>query len=913
MNIINRFTLQSIKRNKVRTFVTIIGIILSTAMFTGITSLIYSFQAFMVDLEVADYGVWEGRFTGISWEQSKELCEDKEITNSTVIKNIGYAQLENCLNEDKPYLCIQTLQDNVTDLFPIQIVEGRMPESDDEILIPSHLSDNGGISYQVGDTLNLNVGTRLLADGETIGLQYDMYTGTEEKLEGVTQKKYTVVGVCDRPRMEDFLSPGYTAFVPDNGKDAAISCDVFFQVKDAKNIETLLKSYKKEFKKESPKTDFLVHSELLRMQGKSSGRTYNKILWSMGSILIIIIMVASISLIYNAISISVSERTKDFGLLKSIGATKKQIRKSVLFEALFLCLIGIPIGIGSGLIGIGITLHYVANLILPFLNVSESVELKLTVSAFAILSAAAIALVTVLLSSLIPARRAMKMPAIQALMESNEIRLKRRKLRTSRLTYRLFGLEGMLANKNFKRNRRKYRMTVFSITISIILFLGTSSFSNYMVQTINVFDTASVFDIDFYLTKDEFKDGIDPERVKNDVANLNGVDKMAYTTFTSALLQLDTSQVTDDFMKLQKDYNIDFYKKIKSTGKITVPVFVTFVEDDIYEEYLKEHRLNVSRFMDTENLCPLIWDDIAYYKENGSVAKINILSGEANNGKFYFYKSGLDRTICNVTDPSSLTLEYDEESDDGEGEEPMKKATREEGLAEVSLAGAQKMDGKLPLGVTDMSWSYDNLRMTLPYSTLDKLPADVFPPDTIDFGILAKDHKTAYEEMTHFFQNSNNYSHAVATRIYDGKEERESMNALILVMDIFSYGFITLITLIVMANIFHTISTNIQLRRKEFASLKSIGMTKKGFDKMMNYECLLYGVKGLIYGLPISFLLCYLMSRSLQSAWNVPFMIPWLSVAIAVVSVFVIVFASMFYAMHKIKKDNPIDALRENV
>lgn len=913
MNIINRFTLQSLKRNKVRTFVTIIGIILSTAMFTGVTSLIYSFQAFMVDLEVSDYGTWEGRFTGISQEQSQTLCKDKEITNSTVIKNTGYAQLENCLNEDKPYLCIQAFQDSITDLFPIHIVQGRMPKSDGEILIPSHLSDNGGISYQLGDTLNLNVGTRLLADGD-IGFQYDAYTGSSEKLEGLTQKEYTVVGICDRPRMEDYFSPGYTAFIVDNGKDLSASCDVFFQVKDAKNIEAFMKSYQKQFKKDSPKVDFLVHSELLRMQGKSSGRTYNKILWSMGSIFIIIIMVASISLIYNAISISVSERIKDFGLLKSIGATKKQIRKSVLFEALFLCLIGIPIGIGSGLIGIGITLHYVAKLILQFLNVSDSVELKLTFSALAILSAAVIALVTVLLSALIPARRAMKMPAIQALMESNEIRLRRKKLRSSRLTYRLFGLEGMLANKNFKRNRRKYRMTVFSITISIVLFLGTSSFSNYMVQTINLFDTASIYDIDFYMLNGEFKGDINPEHVKNDIAKLKGVDNIAYTTSVNALLQLDASQVTDDYLKLQKDYKgSDYCKKVKSTGKIAVPVFVTFVEDVIYEDYLEEHQLNVSRFMDTKNLCPLIWDDIAYYEEDGGVTKINILSGDTDNGKLFFYKLDLNKMACEVTDPATLSLEYYEEIEDEEGDESWKQATRDEGLVEAPMLGSRKMDEKLPLGVTDMSWSFDQLRMILPYSALDTLPSDIFPPDTIDFGILAKDHKTAYEEMSHFFQNSNNYSHAVATRIFDGKEERESMNALILVMDIFSYGFIALITLIVMANIFHTISTNVQLRRKEFASLKSIGMTRKGFDKMMNYECLLYGLKGLIYGLPISFLICYLMFRSLQDAWNVPFMIPWLSVAIAVVSVFVIVFASMFYSMHKIKKDNPIDALRENV
>jgi putative ABC transport system permease protein len=132
----------------------------------------------------------------------------------------------------------------------------------------------------------------------------------------------------------------------------------------------------------------------------------------------------------------------------------------------------------------------------------------------------------------------------------------------------------------------------------------------------------------------------------------------------------------------------------------------------------------------------------------------------------------------------------------------------------------------------------------------------------------------------------------------------------ITVVNIFSIGFIVLISLIAAANVFNTISTNIALRRREFAMLKSIGMTQKGFNKMMNFECLLYGLKGLVYGIPVSIGITWLIYQSILNGWETGFFIPWHSIVIAVGSVFAVVFATMLYAMDRIKKDNPIDALK---
>lgn len=148
------------------------------------------------------------------------------------------------------------------------------------------------------------------------------------------------------------------------------------------------------------------------------------------------------------------------------------------------------------------------------------------------------------------------------------------------------------------------------------------------------------------------------------------------------------------------------------------------------------------------------------------------------------------------------------------------------------------------------------------------------------------------------------------SRLIDYAASIETERAMITVINIFSFGFITLISLIAAANVFNTISTNLNLRRREFAMLKSIGMTPRAFSKMMNFECLLYGFKGLLYGLPVSFFITWLIYRAIGNGLETAFFIPWYSIAIAVGSVFLVVFATMLYSMHKIHKENTIDALK---
>lgn len=918
MNIINRFTLQTLKKNKIRTLVTIVGIILSTAMFTGVTSIVASLQQYIVNLEIAGNGAWEGRVNQLSKKQAEQFQKEEDVKEDTVIGTVGYARMQDSLNEGKPYLCIQSVNKDFTELSPITITQGRMAEKEDELVIPSHLEENGGITYHVGDTVTLEVGKRV-SDGEIAGQSMEYLTNGMEKIIDTQTKTFHIVGICERPPVENISAPGYSAFTV-NAKDAYLY-DVLFTSNKPKEIEKTMKRFlvKKADRREDTVTvgiDYSIHKDLLRFQGKDSNELFMSELWMMGGILICIIMVASISLIYNAFSISVSERTKQFGLLKSIGATKKQIRHSVYFEALCLCVIGIPAGVIGGLVGIGITLHFVGNLVKDFMNGSNDIPLSLTVMPGAIVLAIVVAIITVLVSSLIPARRAVRMTAIEALRENRDVRIRSKNVRSGKWVYRLFGFEGMLANKNFKRNRRKYRLTVFSLTISIILFVVTSCFNGYMTESVQVLEQENVADISLNVEKEDMA-GVSMEEAKKGMANLQEVDTVAYSrAIEYSYLVLDKKDVSKEYYDLlYSEDNLNGGRN-KDSDKVMISVYLQFVDDDSYKNYLKENDMDVSHFMDSKNLCPIIWDEVQMYTKDSKVMKCHILNKNYSPEEVYSinqvkgYEYVEDYSLM---DGDKMQFPFMKLSDE-EGQEPV-MFSGNKAVSKVSFDNALLTDSsknKAPLGIGSVNVWGDRVTMVLPYSAIRYLPENIYLSQFRAFYFKTQDYKKAYTTLSDYIKNSSGFKKETVSNLYSFRETEDASKALLLVMDIFVYGFIVLISLIVVANIFNTISTNIQLRRKEFAMLKSVGMAKKGFDRMMNFECLLYGIKSLLIGLPISFLLCYLMCQALQVGWNLTFSIPWSSVGIVVVSVFVVVFISMLYAMRKIKRDNPIEALRND-
>lgn len=895
MNILNKVTLKILGKNKTRTAVTIIGIILSAAMITAVTTGVSSFQKLFINIEIEQSGDWYGRAMSVDSNKLDFVKNDKHIKDYAYLTDVGYSKLENSQNEQRPYLYIGGMSENFKDVIPVNITNGRMPKSADEIIIPEGVYANAGVKYRLNDKLTLPVGERQLGGIKLI--QKNEYLPDEENFVEKGTKTYTVVGFYERASFEPFQAAGYTALTVED-KDNFKSCDIFIKTDNAKGIYDYMKS---NFKG----SNLEYNKGLLRALLSSNEEMLYRMLYSIAAVLILIIVFGSISLIYNAFSMSVSERTKQIGLLSSIGATKKQLTKSVLFEALFLSGIGIPIGIVSGMGGLAVTFRLTQGLLKNLANGNTVVKLSLAVTWIAIAAAAGIGLVTVLISAFLPARRATKMSAIEAIRQSNDIKIKGKKVKTSKLTYKLFGFEGMIASKNFKRNRRKYRATVISLFMSVVLFISASSFSSYLKKTSDMF----LDDVDYDISYNIIDDKADINDIYKSLSSINGITQSGYAKESYNEAIIPEKYLNEKTMKLISNNEIGIFSE-EADGYRREYVSYSFIDDNNFKKYLEENNLNTDEFMDAENPKAVAIDTFKFFLKNtdGNTKRyeLNILKKDTSefnifkikNIKGYFY-SGSEKGSDGKT---TFIFKNEKNKDD------VKKLSMEEATIQNKLNVGYVTSEKTFMTNNNM---YGNtIILVYPYSAYNKVMSGNVQNESKDTFTVCyfkvNNHKKVADEMIEVL----NQKGLTTSELNDYAGVLESNRSMIMLINIFSYGFIALISLIAMANVFNTISTNIGLRRREFAMLKSVGMTKRGFNRMMNFECLLYGIKGIIYGLPVSFGITYLMYKSVSQGWNATYYVPWQSIVIAIASVFIVVFSTMLYSMRKIKKDNPIDALK---
>lgn len=603
---------------------------------------------------------------------------------------------------------------------------------------------------------------------------------------------------------------------------------------------------------------------VLAYKGVNSTSGFNEMLYSVCGILIAVIMIGSILVIYNSFAISVSERKKQFGMLSSVGATKKQIRKSVIYEGAILGSIGIPIGIISGILGIGITLNIVNNLLKPmFVKNMTNISLHLIVSWQAIVIAAVLIGITIYLSVVIPARRASKVSPIEAIRGNSEIKIKAKKLKTLKIFRKLFGIEGEMALKNLKRSRKKYRTTVISLMISIVLFISVSGFVDYMYGG---FDSIyKSVDYDYLIRVSKSNNENQDEQInelRNQIENSKNIDKLSI---------IDMSYGTTKFGEEKLDSNM---KKAINEKKEVKELF--FEENNKYEVTVRAITLNEKQMEDylkkvgVSNL------------KNNEVILINYVDMIMN--------AHIEGELTSYKEQDNFTIELNNYEEEKEDRLSIQKTYKLAKVTDEMPFGIENIGGPELIIVME-SQEFQSLQQR--NSTIMVFTAK----NETDLESELKQIESRYTSGNIYIENI--------------KEQVQQQRNLKLIINIFLYGFIALISAIGIANIFNTISTNIILRKREFAMLKSIGMTEKGFKKMLDLECFFYGTKALLFGLPIGILICYFINKGFGNLVEFAFNLPWSSIIISIVSVYLVVFITMLYSSSKIKKENIIDVLRD--
>lgn len=869
MNIMNKVTLKGLIKNKTRTIVTIIGVILSASMITAVTTFISSLQNYILDYTIADKGDWHGVLYNIDTEGHSSLMENDSLEKVALTHLKGFAMLDGSLNTYKPYLRLLEIDDTAFDTLPIRLVSGRLPQADDEILISEHIETNGGVQFNLGDKLTLDIGDRVLDDGTVVTDMKDYYIGENneiiESLDVKESRTFTVVGISKRLafEFENYSNPGYTIISRMNLDDMDNrKLNAYVKAMRPRQVLSLIENLASELDTE----EFDYNSELLRYMGISPNSGYNKVLYSLGAILIALIMVGSISLIYNSFSISLSERVKQFGLLSSAGATAVQRRNSIFFESIVIAVIGIPLGVLAGIAGIGTTLYILRNQLITFLPADYNITLSLSVSPPAIISAVWLALITILISAYIPARRSKRISAMDAIRQTIDIKLTSKSVKTSKLTRKLFGLEGDIALKNLKRNRRRYRSTVISLFISVVLFVSASAFGMYLKDSVdNVYEDT---DYDFVFS-----------RYRNDMAEVEDIDRAIY----KEVLELDDikqgslTKVFNLSTTIDKEYIAsDHYNRMvqysdgNDMDELSVEVNIYSVDHDTFLEYLDEVGIKESNILDSDRKSAIIIDNQHYY---------NPIENRFNNTNIIKDKS-LD----------SLVIEYSDK--DGETKE-----------IDVDIAAYADL---APFGVEDYSY-WNSLIMILDEKQLDTSFSVLKDQWYVEKMLFA-----ANDPMKTIIKAENiiKAGGVLSINVQNIADQIQSSRNIITIITVFAYGFIVLISLITIANVFNTISTNVNLRRREFAMLKSVGMTNSSFNKMLNYECIFYGLKALLYGLPASIGVTYLIYKSIENGVEMGFYLPYKSILVSILSVFIVVFISMMYSMSKIREENIMDGIR---
>ena len=844
MKILNNLTIKNLKLNKKRTIVTIIGIILSTALMVGIGLLFSSFQDYMIR-EVKNYnGSYHALYKDIS--SDKLAVIQKENLSYFYERGLGFAKIDS-QNEDKPYIYIDSVSKNFFN--ELKLVEGSFPQNRSEIVLSSHLSSNSGINYKVGDTITLDYGHRIF-EGDEI-YENIMYSEGEE-LVVTSSNTYKIVGIVARSNYEDYSAAGYTAFTLNDN------------VKENVNVYVTFNRTSKIMKQSAVLASKIDYNEnyidynysLLALYGESG---YGNIMSSMISMLVIMLALVSIGciiVIYNSFAISVMERKKEFGLLSSIGATKKQLSYMIFFEAIIVGTIGIILGVAGAYLGIGTVIIVLNNLLKGALEYS----LHLVTIPMFIIIPVIFMIAVILVSALIPSRRASRVSPIEAIRQNDDIKINKKKIKTSPLITKIFGIEGEIALKNIKRNKKKYRVTTVSLFISIVLFISFSAYMNYTLNTADSLLTTFNYDINVYVYDGNSE--ID-DKVNQIINHPDTKDYVRYKVIDIPILR--TISYTNDYLKYSEErFGEDYNEQFKNAKYDYISVII--LDDASYNNYKKDIGLAEDKVILLNG-----FEGVTYNDGKRVSYDINVIKGD-----------NVKLTLC---DFSSLDDEPDNLND-----------YCKKNLNNIFITNKNYY-------LADELKQIDGYKLIVNQRIYDT----IIGKDTNYY--VANIVSDNSENIDKIGEEINKMNGAHYTNI---AENTKMQNNVTLALKILMYGFISLVTLIGVTSVFNTISTSIALRKKEFAVLRSIGLTRGGFNKMLFFESLFFGLKSLVFALPTSFAIIFLIHSSLADMLSIStILIPWNSIIIAIVMVFIIVLVTMMYSSSKIKKQNIIDQIRE--
>ena len=874
MDLLKRFTIKNLKLNKKRTIVTIIGIILSVALITAVGTMFMSARASLIEYEVQTKGNFHAVFRDVDAKEINDFTLNRKVSEVFLSQNLGYSKLDGIKNEYKPYIYVRAYSKASMENLGVNITQGRLPENENEIVIPNHLDTNGGLDLELGDKIYLEVGQR--QSGEDILNQNYEYID-DETLVYTVPKEYTIVGFMERPgsNIEPYSAPGYTAitylntdkitsgtfdvyvrYTIDGLRDyinttanlLGVDDGLFSSVYDPEDVGSEEFMNNMEEVENTAKYDFGINSYLITLETGMTQNSTLSALMSAALVVIVVIIFTSIFCIKNSFDISITEKIKQYGMLASIGATKKQIKKNVYYEAFVLGLIGIPLGIIFGVLAAYILVKISNIMMTDFM----AFDLVFSFSYLIILFSVLLGLITIFLSARSSSRKASKVSPIQAITNGENIKLKARKLKVPKIISKVFGVGGEISYKNLKRSRKKYRTTVISIVVSVTIFISLTAFMSLAFDSIDSELNLYNYNLSFSYNTSENDSSIN-EKVE-EIAALDDIKEIS--TVNNTVLNVQNPKFSENYS--------NFYPEEVEQNQYGLVTLI--LDQNSFKEYAEKLNLNYEEARDKAILLNKAYVD--YYdeeKEQNMTTRIDWFTFEVGDD-IIGYVTKEDETVSNF---------------------------------EVEIC---EITEESPLGIDSISY--------MPYLIVSDDCLDELQNQNYFRVYINTDN--AEETQDEIYNILTDYEIGEVNNINSNAQSVKSFYTL---LAIFLYGFIIVISLIGITSIFNTLTTNMNLRSREFASLKSIGMTKKEFNRMVRLESFFYGTKALIISIPLGTLLAYFMYKQIsQGTIYMHFEIPIIPIIISIVAVYILVLSIMRYSIKKINKQNIIDTIRnENI
>ena len=928
MNLMKTLTLKNLKLNRKRTIVTIVGIILATALLSALVTLVSSFQYSMIEYQKQKGGDFHVKFSNVKMSELSEFKNNRNIESTFETMGMGFAKLDGCKNEDKPYAYVMATDEAGFERGCFKLIEGRMAKNEDEIVIPRHLKTNGRIDIKVGDEITLDVGKRYDSNTEGVIWENSAYEHEAETLTDIVTKHYKVVGIMERPGygMEDYSAAGYT-FVTysdelaaiDNGTKSeadttltvysrytqkalrnkdAVTADIIgvdeklFAKANNSSVEMTAEESDRFLKEmENAKYDIYMNGFLISYECVFPIDGTFKALFTVATVVALIIILTSVYCIKNSFNISITEKIRQYGMLASVGATRRQIKSSVKTEAAMLGVVGIPVGTMSGILASLILVKVVNALSAGWLNFALSFHTSLP----ALILAVILSIATIYFSATGSARRAAKVTPLEAIRNTKEIKIKSAKLKTPAIIGRIWGIGGVISYKNIKRNKKKYRTTVTSIVICSVTFIVISYFMSMAFSVVGMSYASVDYNIGINMS---CKKDLDIEKLSELLSGIEGAED--YLVGAGYYFDVDKPEYT-------KEYGEYCGQLYDDSEDVSQEFLITVLNDKSYDKYASDAGIKNA---DTGAILVNKGTFDVYNEKSSKYVKEEM--------ELYKYKAG-DTIRCGynvyedaVDDDNAVEGDTESSTEDNSGyvdEETINKGVRK--TVDVTIAGVTDQVPTCYNGYGNTSLLFMNQKGFESLWADGKSGNEFKPGNAIYSAYVVAENADEYQDTLEKETAENPEYSQISFYVSNMDKQMRDEKSLFTLLGVFAYGLIVVIALIGITNIINTLSTGMELRSREFATLRSIGMTDKQFAGMVRLESVFISVKALVIGVPlgilISYLLCVMMNRMDDAIIYEP---PYKAIILCIVVVIMLIYAIMKLSMTKLRHNNIIETIK---